>query len=38
MAFNREKAKSAGYTDEQIDSFLKAREFADTQVEEEQQG
>src|SRR3990167_813795 len=38
MAFNREKAKAAGYTDEQIDSFLKAREFADPQVEEEQQG
>ena len=38
MAFNREKAKAAGYTDEQIDSFLKAREFADPQVEKEEQG
>src|SRR3990167_2234827 len=38
MTFNREKAKAAGYTDQQIDAFLKAREFADTQVEEEEQG
>ena len=38
MSFNRDKAKAAGYTDEQIDSYLKAKEFADKQVEPEGQG
>lgn len=35
MALNRAKAKAAGYTDSEIDAYLKAKEFSSQQAPEE---